>query len=192
MNNPYDLNKNYYQTLGVEISASNEELKAAYVKLALKYHPDTSEKDRDDAEFHEISEAWSVLSKPDIRKNYDNDRRRLDNDPYGTNIVSSSSTTSDDYINHHIPPTFITARDNYTTTVKKNASSNWRELQDKYRLEKWQKLSLKTKKEFRSRSVTSGLGLGVLVVVGIPMITLCFWSYRNFVSTKQTNYRSNK
>lgn len=63
----------YYKVLGLEKGASIEDIKKAYRKLALKYHPDRNPTDKKRAEekFKEISEAYAVLSDPDKRKQYD-------------------------------------------------------------------------------------------------------------------------
>ncbi|MBN2124261.1 MAG: DnaJ domain-containing protein, partial [Deltaproteobacteria bacterium] len=64
--------KDYYKILGVAKSASPEEIKKAYRKLALKYHPDQNKGDKKaEARFKEISEAYAVLSNPEKRKEYD-------------------------------------------------------------------------------------------------------------------------
>ena len=64
--------KDYYKTLGVEKDASSEEIKKAYRKLALKYHPDRNPGNKAAEEkFKEITEANEVLSDPDKRKKYD-------------------------------------------------------------------------------------------------------------------------
>ncbi|MBI4687099.1 MAG: molecular chaperone DnaJ [Nitrospirae bacterium] len=64
--------KDYYQTLGVERTATEEELKRAYRKLALKYHPDRNPGNKESEEkFKEINEAYSCLSDPQKRGNYD-------------------------------------------------------------------------------------------------------------------------
>src|SRR5574344_2167556 len=62
-------NKDYYETLGVSKSASKDEIKKAFYKLAAKYHPD--KKDGDEAKFKEINEAYQVLSNDQKRKEYD-------------------------------------------------------------------------------------------------------------------------
>ena len=64
--------KNYYETLGVSKSASKEEIKKAYKKLAMKYHPDRSKEADAEAKFKEINEAKDILSDDSKRSNYDN------------------------------------------------------------------------------------------------------------------------
>jgi curved DNA-binding protein len=62
----------YYKTLGIEKNASDSEIKKAYRKLAMKYHPDHTKGDRAAEEkFKKISEAYAVLSDPEKRKQYD-------------------------------------------------------------------------------------------------------------------------
>lgn len=67
-----DYSRDYYKTLGVSRNASPEEIKKAYRKLALQYHPDRN-KDNKQAEekFKEISEAYAVLSDKEKRAQYD-------------------------------------------------------------------------------------------------------------------------
>lgn len=64
--------KDYYAVLGVQKSASDSEIKKAYRKLALKYHPDKNPGDKKAEEtFKEITEAYAVLSEPEKRRQYD-------------------------------------------------------------------------------------------------------------------------
>ncbi len=60
--------KNFYDVLGVQKNASDQEIKKAFRKLAQKYHPDAG---GDEAKFKEISEAYDTLSDPKKRKEYD-------------------------------------------------------------------------------------------------------------------------
>ncbi len=64
--------KDYYKILGIPKSASSDEIKKAYRKLAMKYHPDRNKDDKDaEAKFKDISEAYAVLSDKEKRKQYD-------------------------------------------------------------------------------------------------------------------------
>ncbi len=75
--------KDFYSILGVSRDASEEDLKSAFRKLALKYHPDRNPDDKSAEEkFKEINEAYSVLSDPEKRRMYD---------LYGTSMGSASS-----------------------------------------------------------------------------------------------------
>jgi len=68
--------KDYYQVLGVPASATQDEIKKAYRKLAAKHHPDKNPGDKKaDERFKEISEAHNVLGDPTKRKQYDEMRR---------------------------------------------------------------------------------------------------------------------
>jgi DnaJ-class molecular chaperone with C-terminal Zn finger domain len=57
--------KDYYEILGVSRNATQEEIKEAYRKLALKYHPDVNKSKEAEEKFKEITEAYAVLSDPE-------------------------------------------------------------------------------------------------------------------------------
>ena len=64
--------RDYYEVLGVDRNASQEEIKKAYRKLAMKYHPDRNPDDKEaEQKFKEINEAYGVLSDPDKKAKYD-------------------------------------------------------------------------------------------------------------------------
>jgi len=65
--------RDYYEVLGVNRTAAGDDIKRAYRRLALKYHPDNYKGDKGEAEtkFKEIAEAYEVLSDPEKRQRYD-------------------------------------------------------------------------------------------------------------------------
>lgn len=64
--------RDYYEVLGVDKSASADEIKKAYRKKAIQYHPDKNPGDKEAEEkFKEAAEAYEVLSNPDKRARYD-------------------------------------------------------------------------------------------------------------------------
>ncbi|MBN2568687.1 MAG: DnaJ domain-containing protein [Deltaproteobacteria bacterium] len=82
---------NYYKILGLKKSASKEEIKKTYRKLALKYHPDRNPGDKEAEErFKKISEAYAVLSDPEKKKQYDS---------YGSQAFSQKFSQEDIFRN---------------------------------------------------------------------------------------------
>lgn len=63
--------KDYYETLGVQRNATQDDIKRAYRKLARKYHPDVSKEPDAEARFKEVGEAYAVLKDPEKRVAYD-------------------------------------------------------------------------------------------------------------------------
>lgn len=79
------LTMDYYKTLGVERDASPEEIKKAYRRLSMQFHPDKNNGDKASEEkFKEINEAYSTLSNPDKKREYDNPMSSgMGFDPFG-------------------------------------------------------------------------------------------------------------
>ncbi|KAK4467279.1 hypothetical protein MN116_008999 [Schistosoma mekongi] len=67
--------KDYYDILKVKCTATPEEIKAAYLNLSKKYHPDRRVDDEAKIRFSDIREAYSVLGKPGSRQEYDTERK---------------------------------------------------------------------------------------------------------------------
>ncbi len=65
------MNRDYYETLGVAKGASQTEIKKAYRKLALKWHPDKNKSSEAEEKFKEINEAYEVISDSKKRQTYD-------------------------------------------------------------------------------------------------------------------------
>ena len=66
------MKEDYYKTLGISKGASAAEIKKAYRKMAIKYHPDKNPDDKAAEEkFKEAAEAYDVLSNPDKKSRYD-------------------------------------------------------------------------------------------------------------------------
>jgi molecular chaperone DnaJ len=64
-------NRDYYEVLGTDRSATKDQIKDAYRKLALQFHPDRNKSPEAEAKFKEISEAYAVLSDDEKRRQYD-------------------------------------------------------------------------------------------------------------------------
>ncbi len=90
---PAPTRRDYYQLLGVERQASDPEVKAAYRKLAMRFHPDRNPGDQQAEErFKEISEAYAVLSDPDRRAHFDRFGQTTADLPFGPGADLSAAT----------------------------------------------------------------------------------------------------
>jgi Ca-activated chloride channel family protein len=72
-----DAEKNYYAILGVSSFATPDEIKQAYRRLARRYHPDSRDADTPTSLFHQVQEAYAVLSDASSRRAYDRRRDEL-------------------------------------------------------------------------------------------------------------------
>ena len=157
MQQTFDSKIDYYEHLGVPKDVSSDDLKNAYLTLIKEVHPDiVGSTPVTNQRFRQVQQAYNILSDSKMRTMYDNAR-------FSPSMLSPQITTS------QATPGFNVQKDNYNTRVRREASSNWRELKNKYKTEKWQNLSLNKRKSLRARPVTSLTG--VLVAVG-GMVTI--------------------
>lgn len=91
------------------------------------------------ARFRDVSEAWFVLSKAELRSQYDSARIKLGK------MTSSSQTKSGPDFKVEIPTSFNTQRDSFGVALRK-AGNDWKNNRDKYKCEVWHKLSHNEKK----------------------------------------------
>ena len=63
--------RDYYEVLGIERSANDEDIKKAFRRLAFQFHPDRNKDEGATEKFKELNEAYEVLSTPDKREKYD-------------------------------------------------------------------------------------------------------------------------
>ena len=100
--------KNYYKILGVNRTSSEDDIKKAYRKLALKFHPDKNKESDAEEKFKEIAEAYEVLSDRTKKNKYDHSNRRNSTPSHNYNW-SFSFTPSDpfdlfkNFFNDHDP-----------------------------------------------------------------------------------------
>ena len=100
--------KNYYKILGVNRASSEDDIKKAYRKLALKFHPDKNKESDAEEKFKEIAEAYEVLSDKNKKNKYDHSHRRnsTPSNNYNWNFSFTPSDPFDlfkNFFNDHDP-----------------------------------------------------------------------------------------
>ena len=116
------MGKDYYKTLGVDKTASDDEIKKAYRKMALRFHPDKNKEPGAEDMFKEISEAYEVLSDRDKRAAFDrwgSEGLRPGGGSRGPGGGVGSPTRGFTFTNHHADPfeifrTFFGGRDPFS------------------------------------------------------------------------------
>ncbi len=87
--------RDYYETLGVSRDAGKDDIKTAYRKLALQFHPDRNKSPEAEEKFKEISEAYAVLSDDDKRQQYNTSGREGVYQKYGQEDIFRGADFSD-------------------------------------------------------------------------------------------------
>lgn len=93
---------NHYEVLGVSKTATQDEIKKAYRKLAMQYHPDKNPDDKDaENKFKEIANAYEILSDDKKRKMYDNGNRpNANSNRYGSPYGNGFSAGFNEFVNN--------------------------------------------------------------------------------------------
>ena len=106
----YDIRKNFYEILGIDKKATDEEIRKSYLKLALKYHPDKSTTEGN--KFIEISEAYETLKDPIKKRNYDLKLQFSSNMNMNANGNTATFFTTGDAFSFHDIFTFMKSANN--------------------------------------------------------------------------------
>lgn len=168
----FDPRKDYYEILGVTNKSTIDEIKAAHINLALRYHPDTANdiklRGENNANFLAVSEAWSVLSKPLIRQKYDAERNLVLGVPasiYERGLHANKN--SNGLLDADLPSVPSAYELRYKVTQDAARKSDWKDYKDKYRTERWQKSTTSHKKTARSMSINTKMGVSKQLMVGL-------------------------
>ena len=94
------IKRDYYEVLGVSKNASDDEIKKAFRKLAMQYHPDVNKSPDAEAKFKEINQAYSVLIDKDKRSLYDQFGHGAVDGTWGTEENNSENTSNPNESNY--------------------------------------------------------------------------------------------
>lgn len=162
--------KDYYEILGVNKSATQEEIKKAYRNLAFKYHPDRNPGNVEAEEkFKQISQAYDVLSDESKRKNYDSGSS-FDENAYSQNYnYRRSYNYSQNYSNPFEDEDTFWAWFNSANTENRNYSQNY------YNQRKF------TRKDYLKRMFGSIIQVLLGIVLNRPLSFL-LWPFGGIIS----------
>jgi DnaJ-class molecular chaperone len=119
------MSKNYHQILQIDLNASKEEIKKAYHKLALQYHPDKNKEPDSEAKFKEISEAYEMLynDKVQIQQQQINPFD-IFKTAFGGHFNFTTSFNMAANITSVMKTTYITMRDGKQVIIEKTVTTN--------------------------------------------------------------------
>jgi curved DNA-binding protein CbpA len=155
----------------------------------MQYHPDTKPQEFDEilvkahqAQFVQVAEAYGVLSKPECKQYYDMRRSLLLGRNVGSaSVVQAVGDAESGEDRKIVSESYNTQRMNFSK-VQGRASSNWRDLQDKYKTEKWQNMGIPQRKLHRSAKVY-GVGSSMFKMIA-PVVFLTGLTYSIFAMGK--------
>ena len=166
--------KNHYQTLGIKRDASNDDIKKAYRKLVLKFHPDKNDGDKFFEErFKEIQEAYEILSDPYKKGKYDS------NYDY---FFNGQQKTGQTYTRKEEPKYEPPKPDPEKVRQEKEA----REKREKERAEKERVANIKKNAELQFED-KAWIFLGNWFIIPGAVGLWMFFKYRNEGFTKKSN-----
>ena len=115
--------KNYYEILGVDITATQEEIRKAYYKQARKYHPDNNPRQDTTNMMQQITLAYNTLSNEESKKQYDATlKRNQSRTSFNNTTTNTNNSTSNNTTNTNTTSNTIT--NNTSNNTVNNATNN--------------------------------------------------------------------